>query len=107
MLALAAMLCSCKFVAVVLDILLLLEPILNITLPEHAVVKSEGLSFFIGPRNNKPNALRLQDTTTKSQQPQQPDKVGTQITLLKTGCLEALLHLSTASSVIVRIQVIL
>lgn len=61
----------------------------------------------MGPKQVNPVAICLQDTTTSQQQPQQPDKVGTQITLLKTGCLEALLYLSTASSVIIRIQVLL
>lgn len=36
---------------------------------------------------------------------QQPDKAGTQISLLKAGCLDALLHLVGASSVVVRSQV--
>ena len=36
---------------------------------------------------------------------QQPDKAGTQITLLKAGCLDALLQLVGASSVVLRSQV--
>ena len=70
-----------------------------------AFMNGEGLSFFMGPGSITPVAICLQDITTSQQQLQQPDKVGTQITLLKTGCLEALLYLSTASTAIVRIQV--
>lgn len=40
----------------------------------------------------------------QQQQQQQPDKAGTQITLLKAGCLEALLHLLASSSVIIHSQ---
>ncbi len=36
---------------------------------------------------------------------QQPDKAGTQITILKAGCLDALLQLVGASSVVLRSQV--
>ena len=70
------------------------------------LMQGEALSSFMGTRKVKPVATCVQDTATSKQQPQQPDKVGTQITLLKTGCLEALVYLSTASSVIVRIQVL-
>lgn len=49
--------------------------------------------------------LQEPSNKTQQQQQQQPDKVGTQTSLLKAGCLEALLRLLAASSVIIRSQV--
>ena len=76
----------------------------TISPPEHVRQQVLRRSSCFMTSGHVKSPLCLQDVTSKAQQ-QQPDKVGTQITLLKAGCLEALLHLSAASSVIIRSQV--
>ena len=49
--------------------------------------------------------MHLQKNGSKQQQQLQQDKAGTQITLLKAGCMDALLPLVGASSVVLRSQV--